>query len=66
VVGHEHVGVQVAIMITAGGLQQLQVKPVVILSIETRLPVIAALGDMLRYARQMQAGRAWHVRVIPL
>jgi hypothetical protein len=56
---------EVAVMVAAGGLQQFQVKPVVILRMETRLPVIAALGNVLRYAWQMQAGRSWHGRVIP-
>jgi len=48
-------------MVAACGLLQFQVKPVIIIRIETRLPVIAALGDVLWYAWNAQARRAWHV-----
>ena len=38
---------EAAVVYTAGLMQQLQVKPVVIISMEANLTVVAALGDVL-------------------
>lgn len=59
-IGHEDIGVEIACMRTAGGHQQFQVEPIVAIRIKTRLTVIAALGNVLRYSWQMESGRAGH------
>ena len=57
---HEDVGMQAARMCPTGILHQFEVKPVIVIRIETGLAIIAALSHMLRDTGDVQAGRAWH------
>ena len=59
-VGHQHIGVKGTIMCAAGLAKQLQVKPVVIPGIKAGLAVVAALGNVLGNAGQVEARRSWH------
>lgn len=60
VIGHQHVGVDSAVVLTGSVREVLPVGGIVILGEETRLPVVAALDDVLGHARQVEAGLAGH------
>ena len=59
-IGHQDTGMEAAVVCTAGLVQQLQVKPVVVISMEANLAVVAALGDVLGDIRQVKSGWARH------
>jgi hypothetical protein len=52
---------QAAIVCATGVTQQFRIEAVVFIGMETRLSIVAALGDMLRDTRNIEAGRAWQV-----
>ena len=60
VVVHQHVGVQLALAGEQGFTQQLQIAGAVGVVEETGQAVVAALHDVLRDARQVDAGLAGH------
>ena len=57
-IGHQHIGVDGQALLLGGFPQTAEVKPVILVRREDRLPVVAALDDVQRLARQEEAGKA--------
>ncbi len=56
VIAHQHIGVYIAAAIRRSALQAIQIKEIVLVIKETRLPVVSTLDDVLRDAEEIESG----------
>src|SRR5690606_10261576 len=61
VVGHQDIGVQGPPVLVRGLVELRPVVLVVAKATEARLPIVAALDDVLRNVRQVESGQAGHL-----
>jgi hypothetical protein len=63
VIRHQHVRVDRAAIVLGVELQPVQIEPIILLRVEARRAVVAALEDMQRHITNPGSGAAWHARV---
>src|SRR5216684_4088912 len=63
VIGHQHVRVDRAAIVLGVELQPVQIEPIILLRVETRRAVVAALEDVQRHITNPGSRAAWHARV---
>jgi hypothetical protein len=60
VVGHEGIGVDVAVPIGSRFFQPMEVEVVILLGEKTRLSIDSSLNNVLRHSGQFNAWATWH------
>src|SRR5229473_3788611 len=66
VIGHQHVRVDRAAIVLGVELQPVQIEPIILLRVEARRAVVAALEDVQRHITNPGSAAAWHARVYGL
>ena len=61
VVGHEHVSVNQAAVLSLRFRQAVDIEPIVLFGEETYLPIVAPLDDVLGQSGKTKPSVSWHV-----